>query len=143
MCVVFLVWFGLCQYALALALMVALLTYSPLIGGITNIVCVSRVCFSQSIGTGIVCLVFCILYQQVDSYLTQPRLMARAANVPGARVVVAALAGGPALGLTGAVVAVPIGPHVLPLCRQLLRPHIIQRGGGCRQVPAGQEIAGA
>ncbi len=124
---VFLIVVGLGQYALALAFMVALLTYIPLIGGITNIVVVSLVGFSQSIGTGIACLVFCILYQQVDSYFTQPRLMARAVKVPGALVVVAALAGGTSLGITGAVMAVPIAATLLLLYREVVRPTLDAR----------------
>ncbi len=124
---VFLFIVGLGQYALALAFMVALLTYIPLIGGITNIVVVSLVGFSQSIGTGIACLVFCILYQQVDSYFTQPRLMARAVKVPGALVVVAALAGGTSLGITGAVMAVPIAATLLLLYREVVRPTLDAR----------------
>jgi predicted PurR-regulated permease PerM len=124
---VFLFVVGLGQYALALAFMVALLTYIPLIGGITNIVVVSLVGFSQSIGTGIACLVFCILYQQIDSYFTQPRLMARAVKVPGALVVVAALAGGTSLGITGAVMAVPIAATLLLLYREVVRPTLDAR----------------
>lgn len=124
---VFLFVVGLGQYALALAFMVALLTYIPLIGGITNIVVVSLVGFSQSLGTGIACLVFCILYQQVDSYFTQPRLMARAVKLPGALVVVAALAGGTSLGITGAVMAVPIAATLLLLYREVVRPTLDAR----------------
>ncbi len=124
---IFLIVVGLGQYALALAFMVALLTYIPLIGGITNIVVVSLVGFSQSVATGIVCLIFCILYQQVDSYFTQPRLMARAVKLPGALVVVAALAGGTSLGITGAVMAVPIAATLLLLYREVVRPTLDAR----------------
>src|SRR5450759_4705218 len=100
---IFLSFVGLPQYALALAFMVALLTYIPLIGGITNIVVVSLIGLSVSPTVGVICLGFCILYQQFDTYFTQPRLMARQVKVPGALVVVAALAGGTTLGIPGAV----------------------------------------
>ncbi len=119
---VFLIVVGLGQYALALAFMVALLTYIPLIGGITNIVVVTLIGFSQSPTVGLICLIFTILYQQFDTYFTQPRLMARQVKVPGALVVVAALAGGTSLGITGAVMAVPIAAALVLLYREVVIP---------------------
>lgn len=124
---IFLIVVGLGQYALALAFMVALLTYIPLIGGITNIVVVSLIGFSQSPTVGLICLVFTILYQQFDTYFTQPRLMARAVKVPGALVVVAALAGGTSLGITGAVMAVPIAAALVLLYREVVIPTLDAR----------------
>lgn len=118
---------GLPQYALALAFMVALLTYIPLIGGITNIVVVSLIGLSVSPTVGLICLVFCILYQQFDTYFTQPRLMSRQVKVPGAVVVVAALAGGTWLGIPGAVMAVPIAAALLLIYREVVLPALDAR----------------
>ncbi len=118
---------GLPQYALALAFMVALLTYIPLIGGITNIVVVSLIGLSVSPTTSLICLVFCILYQQFDTYFTQPRLMARQVKVPGALVVVAALAGGTTLGIPGAVMAVPVAAALLLVYREVILPALDAR----------------
>ena len=118
---------GLPQYALALAFMVALLTYIPLIGGITNIVVVSLIGLSVSPTTSLVCLIFCILYQQFDTYFTQPRLMAAQVKVPGALVVVAALAGGTTLGIPGAVMAVPVAAALLLVYREVILPALDAR----------------
>ena len=119
---IFLSFVGLPQYALALAFMVALLTYIPLIGGITNIIVVSLIGLSVSPPVALVCLAFCILYQQFDTYFTQPRLMARQVKVPGALVVVAALAGGTTLGIPGAVMAVPVAAALLLVYREVILP---------------------
>ncbi len=123
----FLSFVGLPQYALALAFMVALLTYIPLIGGVMNIVIVSLIGLSVSPTVGIACLVFCILYQQFDTYFTQPRLMARQVKVPGALVVVAALAGGTTLGIPGAVMAVPLAAALLLVYREVVLPALDAR----------------
>jgi predicted PurR-regulated permease PerM len=124
---IFLTFVGLPQYALALAFMVALLTYIPLIGGITNIVVVSLIGLSVSPTVGVICLIFCILYQQFDTYFTQPRLMARQVKVPGAVVVVAALAGGTTLGIPGAVMAIPLAAALLLVYREVILPALDAR----------------
>jgi len=124
---IFLSFVGLPQYALALAFMVALLTYIPLIGGITNIVVVSLIGLSVSPTVGVICLIFCILYQQFDTYFTQPRLMARQVKVPGAVVVVAALAGGTSLGIPGAVMAIPLAAALLLVYREVILPALDAR----------------
>lgn len=124
---IFLSFVGLPQYALALAFMVALLTYIPLIGGITNIVIVSLIGLSVSPTVALICLIFCILYQQFDTYFTQPRLMARQVKVPGALVVVAALAGGTTLGIPGAVMAVPVAAALLLVYREVILPALDAR----------------
>jgi predicted PurR-regulated permease PerM len=124
---IFLTFVGLPQYALALAFMVALLTYIPLIGGITNIIVVSLIGLSVSPTAALICLVFCILYQQFDTYFTQPRLMARQVKVPGALVVVAALAGGTTLGIPGAVMAVPVAAALLLVYREVILPALDAR----------------
>jgi predicted PurR-regulated permease PerM len=124
---IFLSFVGLPQYALALAFMVALLTYIPLIGGITNIIVVSLIGLSVSPTVALICLIFCILYQQFDTYFTQPRLMARQVKVPGALVVVAALAGGTTLGIPGAVMAVPVAAALLLVYREVILPALDAR----------------
>ncbi|MBI4901645.1 MAG: AI-2E family transporter [Actinobacteria bacterium] len=124
---VFLSFVGIPQYALALAFMVALLTYIPLIGGMMNIVIVSLIGLSVSPTVGVICLVFCVLYQQFDTYFTQPRLMARQVKVPGALVVVAALAGGTTLGIPGAVMAVPLAAALLLIYREVVLPALDAR----------------
>ncbi|MHB1010398.1 MAG: AI-2E family transporter [Propionibacteriaceae bacterium] len=124
---IFLSFVGLPQYALALAFMVALLTYIPLIGGVANIIIVSLIGLSVSPTVAVICLAFCILYQQLDTYFTQPRLMARQVKVPGALVVVAALAGGTTLGIPGAVMAIPLAAALLLVYREVVLPALDAR----------------
>jgi predicted PurR-regulated permease PerM len=51
-----------------------------------------------------------------------PRIMNRAVAVPGALVVVAALAGGTLLGVLGALIAIPFAASVLLIVRQVVIP---------------------
>jgi predicted PurR-regulated permease PerM len=53
--------------------------------------------------------------------------MSRAVKVPGALVVVAALAGGALLGILGALVAIPIAAAVLLIIKQVVIPRQNER----------------
>ncbi|MCT7085329.1 AI-2E family transporter, partial [Salmonella enterica subsp. enterica serovar Oranienburg] len=66
--------------------------------------------------------IYYLLYMQLEAYVLSPRIMNRAVSVPGAVVVIAALAGGSLLGLLGALVAIPIAASILILFRQVLIP---------------------
>ena len=53
------------------------------------------------------------------AYLVSPRIMRRAVDVPGAVVVVAALAGGTLLGVLGALVAIPVAASLILIIREV------------------------
>jgi len=59
---------------------------------------------------------------QVEAYVLSPRIMNRAVAVPGAVVVVAALAGGTLLGILGALVAIPFAAAILLIIKQVVVP---------------------
>ncbi len=59
---------------------------------------------------------------QVEAYVLSPRIMNRAVSVPGALVVVAALAGGTLLGILGALVAIPFAAAILLIIKQVVIP---------------------
>ena len=64
---------------------------------------------------------------QIEAYVLSPRIMSRAVKVPGALVVVAALAGGALLGILGALVAIPIAAAVLLIIKQVVIPRQNER----------------
>ncbi|QWC84806.1 AI-2E family transporter [Nocardioidaceae bacterium] len=119
---VFLVVVGLGEYAVALALVVALLDVIPLVGATIGGALVVGVGFATDIPTGIACLVFAVVYQQVENYLVYPRVMARTVDVPGPVILVAALTGATLLGVLGALLAVPVAASLLVLHREVLVP---------------------
>jgi predicted PurR-regulated permease PerM len=110
---------GLGQYAVALALVVALLDFIPLIGATIGATIVSIVGFATSIGIGIVCVIFFVVYQQVENYVIYPRVMRSSVDVPGVVTVIAVLIGGSLLGVVGALLAIPTAAALLLLVREV------------------------
>ncbi len=90
---VFLFIVGLGQYAVALALVVAVLDVIPMIGATLGAVVVSAIGLATDLKVGIACIIFYIVYQQVENYLIYPRVMSRSVDISGAMTVIAALIG--------------------------------------------------
>ena len=115
---------GLGQYSLALAVVVAGFAFIPLVGSTASMVIVSIVAFANSPTTGLITLAFFLIYQQIDTYLIQPRMFQRSVSVPGVLVVLAALSGGFLLGIVGALLAIPTAASLLLLYREVVVPHL-------------------
>lgn len=118
---------GLAQYALALAVVVALCAIIPLIGSTVSMVIVSIVAFTFSPTQGFITLAFLLTYQQIDNYFIQPRVFQRSVSVPGPLVILAALAGGVLYGLLGALLAIPSMAAAMLLYREVLIPALNRR----------------
>jgi len=117
---VFLSIVGLSKYALALALVVAITDFIPLIGATIGAVIVSLIGLATSLTIGIACAIFYIAYQQVENYLIYPRVMRSSVNVPGVVTVVAVLIGGSIMGVVGAMLAIPTAAGVLLILREVV-----------------------
>lgn len=114
-------------FALVISAMAFLLGLIPLVGSITSATIASLVALSVSPTTALIVAVSYIIYMQIEAYVITPRIMSRAIEVPGAVVVVAALAGGALLGVLGALVAIPIAASIILIIRQVLVPYQDQR----------------
>lgn len=110
------------KFALVLAFMNFLLSLIPLVGTLTGSAIVTIVALSMSPTTAIIVAIYYVVYMQVEAYLISPRVMSKAVAVPGAVVVVAALAGGTLLGVLGALVAIPVAASVMLILKQVLVP---------------------
>jgi predicted PurR-regulated permease PerM len=110
------------QYALALSLLVGMLCLIPMVGATIAAVIVSTVAFFHSVPVGIACVVFYVVYQQVENYLIYPRVMKRSVDVPAPVTVMAALVGGALLGVVGALLAIPVAAAVLLVVREVFIP---------------------
>ena len=69
---------------------------------------------------GIACLIFYVVYQQVENYVLYPRVMSRAVDIPGSVTVIAALIGAGLLGVVGALLAIPTAAAILMLTREIV-----------------------
>ena len=96
--------------------------FIPLVGPTIAMLIVAVVAFSTSTTTGIITIIFFVVYQQVDAYLIQPRIFQRSVNVPGPLIVIAALSGGILFGIPGALIAIPTMASALLIYREVLIP---------------------
>jgi predicted PurR-regulated permease PerM len=77
--------------------------------------------------TALIAAIYYLIYMQIEAYVLSPRIMNRAVSVPGAVVVIAALAGGALLGLLGALIAIPVAASILIIYRQVVIPRQNER----------------
>lgn len=109
-------------FAGLVAVGVFLLALIPLIGSVLATVLVTVVALFNSPTAAIIAAVYYIIYMQIESYVLTPRIMNRVVSVPGALVVIGALAGGTLLGLLGALISIPVTAMVLMIVKQVWVP---------------------
>ena len=117
---IFLFIVGLGEYAVALAVVVALLDVIPMIGATLGAVIVCAIAAATDVRTGIICVVFYVIYQQIENYLIYPRVMSKSVDIPGVLTVIAALLGASLLGVIGALLAIPTAAAILLLVREVV-----------------------
>ncbi|SKB01044.1 Predicted PurR-regulated permease PerM [Agreia bicolorata] len=108
-----------------LAFLAGMLSLIPLVGTLSGSIIIALVCLIPGLGslpTFIAAAIYYLIYMQVEAYLLSPNIMNRAVSVPGAVVVIAALAGGTLLGILGALVAIPVAASLLLIIKQVVIP---------------------
>lgn len=109
-------------YALALAIIVAITDLIPLIGAGIGAAIATLVALFTSVPVAIACLIFFIVYQQIENYLIAPKVMKSSVDVPAATTIVAALIGGALLGIVGALLAIPVAAAVQLIVSEVVLP---------------------
>ena len=99
-------------YAVALGLLVALLDLIPLAGATIAAVIVTTVGFLDSTTSGIVLLVFFVVYQQLENHVLQPVVYGRTVQLSPLVVLIAVLIGAELAGVIGALAAIPVAGTV-------------------------------
>ncbi|MDM7891604.1 AI-2E family transporter [Curtobacterium sp. RHCKG28] len=94
----------------------------PLVGTLAAAVVISLLCLFASPATALAAAIYYLVYMQVEAYIISPRIMSRAVQVPGALVVIAAVAGGTIGGVLGALVAVPAAASVIIIVQKVIYP---------------------
>ncbi len=110
-------------FAVPLAFVVAVFDLIPMIGAILGAaVCVLVALLATSLWpTAILVAVFFLIYQQLENYLVAPRVMRSAVKLSPAAVLLAGLIGGTALGLIGALMAIPVAAGITVLLSERLQ----------------------
>lgn len=95
--------------AIPLAILVFLAAFVPILGAIlSGMMAVAIALVDKGFTTAIVMLIIILVVQQVESNLLQPALMSNAVSLHPVAVLLAVAGGGAAMGIVGAVFAVPI-----------------------------------
>jgi len=113
---------GLGSYSLALAFVVAMFCFIPLVGSSLAMASVAIVGFAVDPTIGIATVIYFLIYQQFDAYVLYPTVLKRTVKVPGALVVLSAIIGGMLFGVIGAVIAIPTTAALLLLHREIVQP---------------------
>jgi predicted PurR-regulated permease PerM len=117
------------EFALALGLLVALLDLVPLVGATIAAIVVTTVTFlsTDGIWSGVIVLVFFIVYQQIENHLLQPLVYGRTVQLSPLIVLIAVLIGASLAGVLGALGAIPIAGAIQVLVLDWLKH---RKGGG-------------
>jgi predicted PurR-regulated permease PerM len=107
------------KYAVLLALIAAVGEAIPLIGPIISAVPAVFVASFQSPLQGALTLVLYIVVQQLENNLIVPKVMERAVSLHPLAVMVALLTGAELLGVTGAILSVPVAAAISVVIREV------------------------
>ena len=114
--------FGLgSDYAIALAVVVAVLDLIPLAGATLAAIVVSTVVFVE-LGwiRGVIIIVFFVVYQQLENHILQPVIYGRTVQLTPLVVLVSVLIGAELAGVLGALAAIPVAGIVQAIGREFL-----------------------
>jgi predicted PurR-regulated permease PerM len=102
-----------------LALWVAFADLIPLVGATLGAVVVSSVAFLDSTKTGIIVVVFFVIYQQFENHVLQVSIMSRTVDLNPLAVLLSVLVGVELFGILGALLAIPAGGVLQVICRDV------------------------
>jgi predicted PurR-regulated permease PerM len=108
--------------AFLIGILAFFITLIPLIGTILTTCVMTVLAFIHSPTSGLVVLIFMLIYMQVEAYVLTPKVMSKAVKIPGSVVLISALAGGTLFGLPGALVAIPISAGIILIVTEVVMP---------------------
>lgn len=105
-----------------MAIVAFFITLVPMIGSLVFLVIGGIATLLVSPMAALIFVVAYLVYIQVEAYIVTPRIMGRAAAVPGVLVIIGAMIGATLMGLLGALVAIPLTASILIIVRQVWIP---------------------
>ena len=124
-------------YSLALAVFMAVFDIIPLVGAtIGSIVVIGAAFLLTGTTAGIAMFVIVMVYQQIENHVLQPLIYGRTVALSSLTVLLAVLVGGAALGLVGALLAIPIAGTLQTVVGEILETRADRIG---REGPSGEE----
>jgi predicted PurR-regulated permease PerM len=121
-------------YALLLALIAAVGEVIPMIGPIISAVPAILIAFIYSPVLGLLTLGLYVLIQQLENHLIVPKVMERAVSLHPLAVLLTLLAGSELMGVTGAILSVPVAAAISVIVDEVRRERLegCEPGGGDR-----------
>jgi predicted PurR-regulated permease PerM len=107
-------------FAIALGLLVAILDLIPLAGATIAAILVTTVAFLDATTSGVIVLIFFILYQQLENHVLQPVVYGRTVQLSPLAVLIAVLIGAELAGVVGALAAIPVAGTIQVILRDWL-----------------------
>ena len=110
------------SYAIALAVVVAILDLIPLAGATLAAIIVSTVAFIE-LGwiKGVIVIGFFVVYQQLENHILQPVIYGRTVQLSPLTVLIAILIGAELVGILGALAAIPVAGIIQAIAREVIR----------------------
>jgi predicted PurR-regulated permease PerM len=117
-------------YSLALGVFMAVFDLIPLVGAtLGSVVVIASGFIFVDVRTGVILFVIVMVYQQVENHILQPLVYGRTVQIPSLTVLIAVLCGGAALGLVGALLAIPIAGAIQAVASELLEERAARING--------------
>jgi predicted PurR-regulated permease PerM len=114
-------------FAAALAFVVAVVDLIPAVGATIGAALAATVAAFVGLPQFIATVAFFVVYQQVENYVIQPRVIGRTVNMSAPTVILAVLIGGSLLGIVGALLAIPVAAIVTVVMRELVFEERVER----------------
>jgi predicted PurR-regulated permease PerM len=99
-------------FAIALGLVVAILDLIPLAGATLAAIILTTIAFLDDVTSGIIVLVFFIIYQQIENHILYPIVYSRTVQMSPLAILIAVLLGAELAGVLGALAAIPVAGAV-------------------------------
>ncbi|MDP8922689.1 MAG: AI-2E family transporter [Chloroflexota bacterium] len=119
-------------FTLVLALISAVGELVPTIGPIVAAIPAVAIALLDSPTQALLVLAFYVAVQQLETHLLLPLIMRNQADVPPTLAIFAVLAGGYALGVLGALIAIPVAGALRVLVVRVVAPYVRRRSGPVR-----------
>lgn len=111
-------------FVTSLAVWAGLVDILPIIGGLVAIVSAGLFALAHSLVAGIVVVVVMFAYQQVKNHALYPLAVGRAVQLNALLVLVAVLAGSELMGITGALLAIPVAGALHAVLVEFAPPNV-------------------
>jgi predicted PurR-regulated permease PerM len=108
-------------FAGLIALFVAIADLIPLVGATLGAIVACFAGFVHSIPTGIILVVFFVVYQQLENHLLQPMIFSRTVRLNPLTVMIAILIAAELAGILGALLAIPIAGIIQVIVQDIWR----------------------